>query len=80
LPSSAELGAAPAGWIRFGVPPQDLGLNLPALGQFEPKAGQLVLFPSTMWHETLPFDDGERLVVAFDVMRPRNSSQTGGGQ
>ena len=77
VPSSAELGAAPAGWLRFGVPPTDLGLNLPGLGQFQPKPGQLVLFPSTMWHETLPFDDGERLVVAFDVMRPRNSSPGG---
>jgi tetratricopeptide (TPR) repeat protein len=74
LPSAVELGAAPAGWIRFGVPPKDLGLNLSALGQFEPKAGQLVLFPSTMWHETLPFNDGERLVVAFDVARPRSPS------
>jgi len=72
LPSAAELGAAPAGWIRFGVPPKELGLNLAGLGQLEPKPGRLVLFPSTMWHETLPFDDGERLVVAFDVMRPRS--------
>jgi hypothetical protein len=27
-----------------------------------------------MWHETLPFDAGERLVIAFDVMRPRHRS------
>jgi hypothetical protein len=24
-----------------------------------------------MWHETLPFEDGERLVIAFDVMKPK---------
>jgi tetratricopeptide (TPR) repeat protein len=71
LPPSAELGAAPAGWIRFGVPAAELGLHLPGLGQIEPKPGRLILFPSTMWHETLPFDRGERLVIAFDVMRPR---------
>jgi tetratricopeptide (TPR) repeat protein len=70
LPAHARLGPAPAGWIRFGVPPAVLGLNLPALAQLEPKPGRLILFPSTMWHETLPFDDGERLVIAFDVMRP----------
>jgi Flp pilus assembly protein TadD len=71
LPPPAQLGAAPAGWIRFGVPPPVLGLNLPALAQIEPKPGRLILFPSTMWHETLPFDDGERLVIAFDVICPR---------
>lgn len=69
LPEPDKSGAAPAGWIRFGSPPPELGLTLPAYGQIQPKAGLLVLFPSTLWHETLPFDDGERLVVAFDVMR-----------
>jgi tetratricopeptide (TPR) repeat protein len=71
LPQPAQLGPAPAGFIRFGVPPARLGLNVGGFGQFEPKPGRLILFPSTMWHETLPFDDGERLVIAFDVMRPR---------
>ncbi len=74
LPQPGQLGPAPAGFIRFGVPPAGLGLSLPALGQFEPKPGRLILFPSTIWHETLPFDDGERLVIAFDVMRPRQAS------
>jgi tetratricopeptide (TPR) repeat protein len=71
LPEPKQLGAAPAGWISFGVPPEALRLNLPAYGHVEPKPGRLVLFPSTLWHQTLPFDDGERLVIAFDVMRPR---------
>jgi hypothetical protein len=71
LPDASQLGAPPAGWISFGRPPQGLGLDVPAYGQVEPKPGRLVLFPSTLWHQTLPFDDGERLVIAFDVMRPR---------
>ncbi len=70
LPPPGRRGPPPAGWIRFGVPPDFLGLKLPALAQLEPKPGRLILFPSTLWHETLPFDDGERLVIAFDVMRP----------
>ncbi len=74
LPQPGQLGPAPAGFIRFGVPPAGLGLNLGGFGQLEPKPGRLILFPSTMWHETLPFDDGERLVIAFDVMRPRQPS------
>jgi len=72
LPEAKQLGTAPAGWISFGRPPRGLGLALPAYGQVEPKPGRLVLFPSTLWHQTLPFADGERLVVAFDVMRPRH--------
>jgi Putative 2OG-Fe(II) oxygenase len=32
--------------------------------------GRLVLFPSTNWHGTLPFDEGERLSIAFDVALP----------
>jgi hypothetical protein len=48
----------------------DLGMNLPPIRLVEPKQGRLVLFPSTMWHGTRPFDAGERLTVAFDVKRP----------
>jgi len=29
------------------------------------------LFPSWMWHGTVPFEHGERLTVAFDVGVPR---------
>jgi hypothetical protein len=70
LPPSPQLGAPPAGWIRFGAPPPELGLELPSYQDVEPRPGRLVLFPSTMWHRTLPFESGERLVVAFDVRRP----------
>ena len=76
LPPAGKIGKPPAGWIRFGVPPTGLGVDLPAYLEVEPRPGRLVLFPSTMWHDTVPFDDGERLVVAFDVIstgpqRPR---------
>ncbi len=63
-----NMGAAPAGWLELGAPPAGLRLDLLAYLRVEPKPGRLVLFPSTMWHGTLPFDDGERLTVAFDVV------------
>jgi len=47
---------------------------LPPIRTIEPKPGRLVLFPSTMWHGTRPFDAGERLTVAFDVKRPAQAS------
>jgi tetratricopeptide (TPR) repeat protein len=71
VPGEAEMGAAPAGWLSLGQPPPELGIDLPPLRTIEPKPGRLVLFPSIMWHGTLPFDGGERMTVAFDVATPR---------
>jgi Putative 2OG-Fe(II) oxygenase len=65
-----NLGAQPAGSIEFGAPPPELGLRLKPCLHVEPKPGRLVLFPSTMWHGTVPFDDGERLTIAFDIAVP----------
>lgn len=69
--SLPKMDKPPAGWIEFGAPPPELGLDLPANTQVEPKPGRLVLFPSTLWHGTIPFDDGERLTIAFDVRVPK---------
>ncbi len=66
-----EMGAAPAGWLELGAPPPDLGLTLAPYHRIEPKVGRLALFPSTMWHGTVPFEAGERLTIAFDVAVPR---------
>lgn len=60
----------PAGWLTLGVPQAELGIDLPPIRLVEPRPGRLVLFPSTLWHGTVPFDSGERLTVAFDVARP----------
>jgi tetratricopeptide (TPR) repeat protein len=73
IPETRAMGPAPAGWIAFGTPPPDLGLDLEPYARIEPKPGRLVLFPSTMWHGTVPFDDGERLTIAFDVKSRRQS-------
>jgi tetratricopeptide (TPR) repeat protein len=62
-----------SGWFTLGAPDEPLGLDLPPRRKIEPKPGRLVLFPSGMWHGTVPFDDGERLTVAFDVAPPRPS-------
>jgi hypothetical protein len=62
---------APSGWLALGTPPPELGLDLQAYATVEPKPGRLVLFPSTMWHSTFPFEAGERLTIAFDVAFPR---------
>jgi len=69
LPES--LGNGEQGWLKLGEPQAELGLGLAPFRTVEPKPGRLVLFPSTMWHGTIPFDAGERMTVAFDVARPQ---------
>jgi tetratricopeptide (TPR) repeat protein len=71
LPSAVPGEAMDAGWLTLGEPDELLGIDLPPWRKIEPKVGQLVLFPSTMWHGTLPFAAGERMTVAFDVAPPR---------
>lgn len=71
LPSSTQMGAAPAGHLSLGNAPEELGLSLPPYRTVQPVRGRLAIFPSTMWHGTVPFADGERLVIAFDLKKPR---------
>ena len=62
----AEAQARHEGWIQFGVPPENYGIDLPPRRIVEPRPGRLVLFPSYMWHGTIPFEGGDRLTAAFD--------------
>jgi tetratricopeptide (TPR) repeat protein len=70
LPPRAGSDGEDAGWFTLGEPQAQLGVELPPWRKIEPRAGHLVLFPSWMWHGTLPFAEGERLTVAFDVRPP----------
>lgn len=62
-------GEAPdAGKLVLGEPPAELQLGLGPRRVITPKEGWLTLFPSSMWHGTLPFAGGsERMTVAFDI-------------
>jgi tetratricopeptide (TPR) repeat protein len=59
-----------AGWIEFNRP----GYGLPMLGgekvieKIKPEPGMVIMFPSYVWHGTIPFSDlGERISIAFDL-------------
>jgi hypothetical protein len=69
LPGEDGKGEPRGGWLTLGEA-DELGVSVPALRNVEPRPGRLVLFPSTMWHGTRPFVDGERLTVAFDIAPP----------
>lgn len=71
LPPARSDGDPHSGWLQLGAPPPELRTGLEPTRLVGPKPGQLVLFPSWIWHGTVPFPQGERLTVAFDVAMPR---------
>ena len=69
LPHAVEDERARQGWIKFGEPALDVALKDPIRRAIRPKPGRLVLFPSYMWHGTIPFHDTQpRTTIAFDVV------------
>lgn len=68
MPPSGAGDAPDAGCLTLGQPPAELGLDLPPRKVVRPVEGSLVLFPSSMWHGTVPFAGGERMTVAFDAV------------
>ena len=79
---AATANANPAAWHQpagasapatdpstAGSPSGDLALPDPIKRAIQPVPGRLVLFPSYMWHGTIPFeDDAVRTTIAFDVI------------
>jgi tetratricopeptide (TPR) repeat protein len=75
LPPEVAAGTG-QGALAFGVPDAALGLDLSARRVVQPREGQLVLFPSYLWHGTTPFESSApRLTVAFDALPVDNSGQ-----
>ncbi|MGA9422659.1 MAG: tetratricopeptide repeat protein [Rhodanobacteraceae bacterium] len=69
LPDAVQ-GDDRQGWIKFGEPALRTDPPLPPEHFVKPEPGLLVLFPSCMWHGTVPFSgDQRRLTIAFDVVR-----------
>ena len=62
-------GGGRGGWLEFGRPDHDLpeGSAFRCVSR-PPHAGTALLFPSYVFHGTLPFDGpGERIGIAFDA-------------
>jgi uncharacterized protein (TIGR02466 family) len=68
LPAEVADTEAKSGWIKFGEP----RFEVPGAtaGKFvQPQVGMLVLFPSYMWHGTMPIHGDEpRMTVAYDAV------------
>ena len=56
------------GWLKLGEPTEDFGPGFAPRRYIQPAPGRLVLFPSYLWHGTVPFESEEiRTTIAFDV-------------
>lgn len=61
-------GGGIEGWFAIGALPEALGGG-GTLHLREPRAGRMILFPSYLWHCTLPFGGEEpRISFAFDLV------------
>lgn len=69
VPQAVQDSDERQGWIKFGEPGVLTRPPLAAEHFVRPEPGRLVLFPSYMWHGTVPFTaDEQRLTIAFDVV------------
>jgi len=69
VPKAVEDERERQGWIKFGEPTFDVALKEPIRRAIKPRPGRLVLFPSYMWHGTVPFRDAQaRTTIAFDIV------------
>jgi tetratricopeptide (TPR) repeat protein len=67
LPEAVKDTQTKQGWIKFGEPDIDVGLSFRRA--IQPAPGRLILFPSYMWHGTIPFRaPTTRTTIAFDVV------------
>lgn len=59
-----------AGWIEFGRPGDEVPVRREAeVSLLRPEAGKLILFPSYLYHRTIPFEAArQRISIAFDVL------------
>lgn len=69
VPQEIADSDAHGGGIKFGEPDIDIGEMGKPRRRIQPAVGRLVLFPSYMWHGTVPFESQtSRMTVAFDVV------------
>jgi tetratricopeptide (TPR) repeat protein len=74
VPDAAADTTGRQGWLKFGEPSAELTFQDAIRKTVQPKPGRLVLFPSYMWHGTIPFHSDEvRTTIAFDAIPHRAS-------
>jgi hypothetical protein len=69
VPADLQNSKTRDGWLQFGKPSFPTSPEIGADHFVQPLPGRLVLFPSYMWHGTVPFwSPSPRTTIAFDVV------------
>lgn len=69
LPDEVKAGKDKQGWIKFGESPLDLGVREKIGKIVQPEEGLMVLFPSYMFHGTVPFHSTQtRTTMPTDIV------------
>jgi tetratricopeptide (TPR) repeat protein len=69
VPDAVKDEQSKQGWIKFGEPDFSTPLKDPVRRALQPRPGRLILFPSYMWHGTIPFHAATaRTTIAFDAV------------
>jgi hypothetical protein len=69
VPDAVDDAVEKQGWLKLGEPSFDVPLNEAIRRTVKPVPGRLVLFPSYMWHGTIPFHSTQsRTTIAFDAV------------
>lgn len=73
IPDSIGPGSQ-QGWIEFGRPPESIGCHTEhETMRVRPETGRMLLFPSYVYHHTIPYSGKEnRISFAFDVVPAGN--------
>lgn len=68
--AAGDAGNGHAGWIEFGRTADSIGGKAePILQLVRPEEGLMLLFPSYMYHRTIPFvGEAPRISIAFDIL------------
>jgi len=70
LPSEIQSEQKKAGWFQVGVPNIELQSKLMPTRYIQPEVGKLIMFPSFLWHGTVPFEEQSyRLSIAYDIRK-----------
>ena len=78
IPVHENPRAPHAGWIEFGRPQDNMFAKAePEVRLYRPKEGLMLLFPSYLYHMTVPIETKEqRISIAFDVV-PKDKAAAG---
>ena len=69
IPAGMQNSDEHAGALLFGPAPSRFQQQEVESSYHDPVEGELVLFPSWLWHQTVPFSAGRRRIsIAFDVI------------